>query len=90
MRDVIKTLEIVNRLGLHARAAAKLVREAGRFQARIILERDGQEVDAKSLLGILTLACPKGSHITIRAIGADARDALSALEALITRKFDEE
>ena len=90
MRDVIKTLEIVNRLGLHARAAAKLVREAGRFQARIILERDGQEVDAKSLLGILTLACPKGSHITMRAIGADARDALSALEALITRKFDEE
>jgi len=90
MKEVIRTVRIVNRLGLHARAAAKLVHTASGFQARIFLERNGEEVDAKSLLGILTLAGAPGSYITIRAVGADAREAVEALVALVARKFDEE
>jgi phosphocarrier protein len=90
MKEVIRTVRIVNRLGLHARAAAKLVHTASGFQAGIFLERNGEEVNAKSLLGILTLAGALGSYITIRAVGADAREAVEALAALIARKFDEE
>jgi phosphocarrier protein len=90
MKEVIRSVKIVNKLGLHARAAAKMVQTAERFQARILLERDGQEVDCKSLLGILTLACPLGSYVTIRAVGVDAGEAVGALTALVERKFDEE
>lgn len=90
MKEVIRTVRIVNKLGLHARAAAKMVQTAERFQSRIILERDGQEVDCKSLLGILTLGCPLGSYVTIRAVGGDAGEAVGALTALVERKFDEE
>jgi phosphocarrier protein len=90
MKEVIRTVRIVNRLGLHARAAAKLVHMANGFQARIFLERNGEAVDAKSLLGILTLAGTRGSYITIRAVGADAGEAVEAIAALVARKFDEE
>lgn len=90
MKEVIRTVRIVNRLGLHARAAAKLVHTANAFQARIFLERNGEAVDAKSLLGILTLAGALGSYVTIRAVGADAPEAVEAIAALVARKFDEE
>lgn len=90
MPVVIKTFEIINKLGLHARPAAKLVETAKRYTADIYYERDGREVNGRSLLGILTLACPKGSWITIRAAGPDAKEALESLGRLIGEKFGEE
>lgn len=82
--------EIVNRLGLHARAAAKLVHMAGGFQSRVTVVKDGEEVDAKSILGILLLAAGQGSHITVRCDGQDEEEALQAVTALIANRFDEE
>jgi phosphocarrier protein HPr len=86
----IRTFEIINILGLHARPAAKLVEVAKRYKAKIYFERDGREVNGRSLLGILTLACPKGSRIAIRAEGIDAREAVEDLGRLIAEKFGEE
>lgn len=85
-----KDTEIVNRLGLHARAAAKLVHTAGGFQSRITVEKDGEEVDAKSILGVLLLAAGQGSQVTVRCEGADEQDALRAVTDLIANRFDEE
>lgn len=85
----IRTFEITNRLGIHARAAAKLVETASRFQSEIFLEKDGVEVNGRSILGILTLFCPRGSRLTIRAEGEDAREAMEALARLIAEKFGE-
>jgi phosphocarrier protein HPr len=82
--------EIVNRLGLHARAAAKLVHTAGGFQSRVTVVKDGEEVDAKSILGILLLAAGQGSQIVVRAEGQDEADALQAVTTLIANRFDEE
>jgi phosphocarrier protein HPr len=82
--------EIVNRLGLHARAAAKLVHTAGHFQSRITVVKDGEEVDAKSILGILLLAAGQGSQVTVRADGQDEEEALRAVTTLIANRFDEE
>ncbi len=86
----IRTFEIKNKLGLHARVAAKLVNVSTRFKAKIFFERDGKVVNGKSLLSILTLACPLGSRITIRAEGIDAKDAMKDLEKLIEDKFGED
>ncbi|ABC76542.1 HPr family phosphocarrier protein [Syntrophus aciditrophicus] len=86
---VIRTFELKNKLGLHARVAAKLVTVARGFKSRIFLERDGQEVNGKSLLGILTLACPQGSRVTVRVEGADALQAMDNLEQLFESKFGE-
>jgi len=88
--EKIKSFEIRNKLGLHARAAARLVNIATQYKSRIFLERDGQEVNGKSLLSILTLACPRGSWITIRTEGADAREAMKSLGELIEDKFGED
>jgi phosphocarrier protein HPr len=82
--------EIVNRLGLHARAAAKLVHTAGGFQSRVTVLKDGEEVDAKSILGILLLAAGQGSQIVVRCDGQDEADALQAVTTLIANRFDEE
>jgi phosphocarrier protein len=82
--------EIVNRLGLHARAAAKLVNTAGRFQSRVTLAKDGEEVDAKSILGVLLLAASQGSHLTIRCDGADEAECMQAVSGLIANRFEEE
>jgi phosphocarrier protein HPr len=82
--------EIVNRLGLHARAAAKLVHTAGGFKSRITVLKNGEEVDAKSILGILLLAAAQGSTITIRCDGDDEEDALKAVTGLIAERFGEE
>jgi len=87
---VKKTFTIKNELGLHARAAGRMVEVANRYQSRIYLERDGRQVDGRSLLGILTLACPRGSKIVIRAEGEDAREALAAFGKLIEDRFGEE
>jgi phosphocarrier protein HPr len=82
--------EIVNRLGLHARAAAKLVHTAGSFQSRVTVVKDGEEVDAKSILGILLLAAGQGSQVVVRCEGQDEADALQAVTTLIANRFDEE
>lgn len=85
-----REVEIVNRLGLHARAAAKLVQTAGGFQSRLWVVKDGDAVDAKSILGLLLLAASQGTRITLRADGADAEAALDAVEGLIADRFHEE
>jgi phosphocarrier protein len=83
--------EIVNRLGLHARAAAKLVHTAGRYKSRVtVLSKDGEEVDAKSILGILLLAAGQGSLVTIRCEGEDEEEAMRAVTSLFSNRFDEE
>ena len=82
--------EIVNRLGLHARAAAKLVHAAGAFQSRVTLAKDGEEVDAKSILGLLLLAAGQGSRVKVRCEGADEEEAMHAVTQLIANRFEEE
>ena len=84
-----RTLQIVNKLGLHARAAAKLVTLAAKFKSDIRVTKDGREVSGKSIMGVMMLAAAKGSRVTFRAEGPDAEKALDAIEALIARKFDE-
>ncbi|MGH8441986.1 MAG: HPr family phosphocarrier protein [Nevskiaceae bacterium] len=84
-----RTLTIINKLGLHARAAAKLVTLAQKFKSDVRAIKDGREVSGKSIMGVMMLAAAKGSRITFRAEGADAAKALDAIEALIARKFDE-
>jgi phosphocarrier protein HPr len=86
---ISRDIEIKNKLGLHARAAAKLVHTAARFQADIKVRKGDEEVDGKSILGILLLAAGKGSVITIKADGEDEREAVDAIEKLIDAKFDE-
>jgi phosphocarrier protein HPr len=81
--------EIVNQLGLHTRAAAKLVHLAARFQCRITVEKDGEEVDAKSILGILLLAASQGTQVMIRCDGEDEENAMHAVTELIANRFDE-
>jgi phosphocarrier protein HPr len=85
----IRTFEITNKLGIHARVAAKLVETANCFQAETFLEKDGFEVNGRSILGILTLYCPKGSRLTIRVVGVDSREAIAAFAGLIEAKFGE-
>ncbi len=87
--DVVKTFTVTNELGIHARSAAMIVEMSNRFKAKIFLEKDGREVNGKSILGILTLGCPKGSRLTVRAEGVDAREAVQALGDLIDNKFGE-
>jgi len=86
---VTREVEIKNKLGLHARAAAKLVHIAARFKSDIKIRKGDEEVDGKSILGILLLAAGRGSVITLKADGEDERDALDAIEKLIEAKFDE-
>ena len=81
---------IYNKLGLHARSAAKIVQTTNQFQSRIRLYKNGQEADAKSILGILTLACPQGTRIEVHAEGADAAEAMEAIAVLFENNFGEE
>ena len=85
-----ETVQVVNQLGMHARAAAKFVHLAGRFDARVKVARDRREMDGKSIMGILLLAAARGSTITISAEGADERDAVDALVALVRSGFGED
>ncbi|MDR2945307.1 MAG: HPr family phosphocarrier protein [Candidatus Adiutrix sp.] len=83
-------LTIKNRLGLHARAAAKLVTAAGGYQAEIRLIKNGEAADARSLTGLISLGCGYDCRITLEAEGADAPQAVSALSAIIEERFGEE
>jgi phosphocarrier protein HPr len=82
-------VQIVNKLGLHARASAKLTQVASSFACEVWLSRNGRRVNAKSIMGVMMLAAGKGASITIDAQGDDAEAALAALQKLIADKFDE-
>lgn len=84
-----KILKVTNNLGLHARAAAKIVELVKRHKAQLFLRKDDQEVDGSSILSILTLACPKGTEVEARAIGEDSEKLLKELELLFEGKFGE-
>jgi phosphocarrier protein len=88
--SVEREFDVLNRLGLHARAAAQLVRLANGFASEIRVVKDGMEVNGKSIMGVLMLAAPKDTKILIRAIGLDAEEAVTAIGELIARKFGEE
>ncbi len=86
----IQTFTIRNRLGLHARAAALLVKTANRFISEVTIEKDGLEVNGKSIMGILMLAASKGTKITLKVEGRDSVQAIQTLGKLIESKFGEE
>jgi phosphocarrier protein len=81
---------IRNRLGLHARAAAQLVQTANRFRSEVTVEKDGLEVNGKSIMGILMLAAPQGSRISVAVAGEDAEQAMAAIGQLIDDGFGED
>ena len=84
-----KELTISNKLGIHARPAAQFVKTASKFEADIRVEKDGEEVDGKSIMGLMMLAAGHGSVVYVVAEGTDAEDALRALEDLVVRNFEE-
>ena len=85
-----QAVTVVNQLGMHARAAAKFVHLATRYEAKVRVARDRREMDGKSIMGILLLAAARGSTITISAEGSDERDAVDALVALVRSGFGED
>ncbi len=85
-----QAVTVVNQLGMHARAAAKFVHLATRYEAKVRVARDRREIDGKSIMGILLLAAARGSTITISADGSDERDAVNALVTLVRSGFGED
>ncbi len=81
--------EIINKLGLHARASAKLTQLAAQFDSEVWMTRNHKRVNAKSIMGVMMLAAGKGSKVTLEASGADEAECVAALAALIAKKFDE-
>ena len=84
-----KELTISNKLGIHARPAAQFVKTASKFEADIRVEKDGEEVDGKSIMGLMMLAAGHGSVVNVTAEGTDAENALKALEDLVGKNFEE-
>jgi phosphocarrier protein len=82
-------VEIINKLGLHARASAKLTEVAGRFQASVWVSRNGRRVNAKSIMGVMMLAAAKGSTLVVETEGPDEQEALAAVTRLIANRFEE-
>jgi phosphocarrier protein HPr len=85
-----REVEIINKLGLHARASAKLTQVAGRFEADVWLSRNGRRVNAKSIMGVMMLAAAKGTTVVVETEGTDEEEAMRAVEALVANRFDEE
>ncbi len=81
--------EIINKLGLHARASAKLTQTAGRFASEVWMEKNGRRINAKSIMGVMMLAAAKGSTVTIETDGGDEAEAMEAILALIADRFGE-
>ena len=88
-REIRRRLTVQNDVGLHARPAKNLVTELNRFVSEVFIEKDGYRINAKSIIGVLTLAAVKGTELIIIAEGEDAEDALDAAEALFARGFGE-
>jgi phosphocarrier protein len=84
-----KELVVANKLGIHARPAAKFVQIANKFESEIFVEKDGEVVNGKSIMGLMTLAAGPGCKIRVQVSGTDARAAMVAIEALVKRNFDE-
>ena len=85
-----RSVEITNERGLHARASAKFVKLAATFDAEVTVTKDGQTVDARSIMGLMMLAAGPGSHIAIHADGKEAKAAVDALAELVTNRFEED
>ena len=88
--SMTKHFLVSNKLGIHARPAALFVKTANRFDCDIFVEKDGEKVNGKSIMGLMMLAAGPGSKLTVHATGRDASQALAELETLVKRKFDEE
>lgn len=89
-KQIIKELVVKNRLGIHARPAAQFVKTTSKFSCEVFVEKDGETVNGKSIMGLMMLAAGPGSKITVSAIGKDAEEVLKEVEGLIDRKFGEE
>jgi phosphocarrier protein len=85
-----KEMTVVNKLGIHARPAALFVKTANRFACDVFVEKDGEKVNGKSIMGLMMLAAGPGSRLTVHADGPDAGKAIDEIEALLKRKFDED
>jgi phosphocarrier protein len=89
-KAMIKELQVTNKLGIHARPAAMFVKIANRYRCDIFVEKDGEKVNGKSIMGLMMLAAGPGSKLTVHAEGNDASAALDEIEGLVRRKFDED
>jgi phosphocarrier protein HPr len=89
-KKLTKELTVQNKLGIHARPAAMFVKTASRFASEIMVEKDGETVNGKSIMGLMMLAAGPGSKLTVHANGSDAPAAVTELEELLKRKFDED
>jgi phosphocarrier protein len=89
MNKVVKKMEIINRLGLHARASALLVQTVNKYAAQVRISKDGQVADGRSIMDVLTLAATQGSKIQVEAVGEDAERAVKAIEKLVEARFNE-
>lgn len=90
MSKVTKKIEIKNKLGLHARAAALLVQTVNKFSAQVSFSKDGQTIDGRSIMGVLTLAAAQGTKIQVEATGEDAERTVKAIERLVDNRFNED
>ncbi len=88
--QMTKELTVSNKLGIHARPAAQFVKVANRFACNIFVEKDGEKVNGKSIMGLMMLAAGPGSRLTVYAEGNDASQALTEIESLLEKKFNEE
>lgn len=89
-KEITRDLVVINKLGVHARPSAMFVKIASRFEAEIYVEKDGERVNGKSIMGLMMLAAGPGSRLKVIAAGSDAIQALNELDALLKRKFDED
>lgn len=89
-KKLTKELTVQNKLGIHARPAAMFVKTASRFTCEIMVEKDGETVNGKSIMGLMMLAAGPGSKLSLHANGNDAQEAITEIEALLQRKFDED
>jgi phosphocarrier protein HPr len=89
-KEITRELVVSNKLGIHARPAAMFVKIASRYECEIFVEKDGERVNGKSIMGLMMLAAGPGSKLKVSAIGGDAQAALNEIDALLKRKFDED
>ncbi len=87
--EVVRTLRITNDLGLHARCAAKIVALAAQYRSKLYFRKDEHEVEGSSILSLLTLACPKGTELQVRAVGEDAEALIEKMSRLFAERFGE-